>query len=173
MERLFDVVMHDSMHRIYFQQPGKERAAAIPNLPASATDGGGKTLEKRRLFLAKSSSGAAKRRGSIALTCVVQVHANGRNDPPVTDGVLGEILRSPRITRWSRFTFGNRRREVEVFARQVDHNENFGGRCNDQSAWSWPTAHHQAVYAVHYGSTNSSRHDYNMFVSQVAVGLTH
>ena len=99
------------------------------------------------------------RRGNIALAHVVQAHANGRDDPLVTDCVLAEILRSRRITRWSRITFGNRRNEVEVFACQVDHHENFGVRCNDQSAWSWPTADNQVVDAVHHGSTKVFEHD--------------
>lgn len=30
------------------------------------------------------------RRGNIALTWVVQVHANGRDDPPITDNVLAQ-----------------------------------------------------------------------------------
>jgi hypothetical protein len=99
------------------------------------------------------------RRGNIALAHIVQAHANGRDDPPITDGALAQILRSPRITRRSRFTFGNRRGEFEAFACQVDHHENFGGRCDDQSAWSWPTADIQAVDAVHHGSTKVFEHD--------------
>jgi hypothetical protein len=99
------------------------------------------------------------RRGNIALACVAQAHANGRDDPPLTDCVLAQILRSPRITRRSRITLGNRRGEVEAFACQVDHHENFGGRCDDQSVWSWPTADIQAVDAVQHGSTKSFERD--------------
>lgn len=91
--------MRDSMPRAYFQQPEKERAAAIPNRPASATDGTENGLLECRLFLTNSHSGSTMRRGNIALACVVQVHANGRHDPPITDYVLAQILRSPRITR--------------------------------------------------------------------------
>lgn len=49
---------------------------------------------------------------NIALACVVQAYANGRDDPPITDGALAQILRSPRITRRSWITFSNQRGEV-------------------------------------------------------------
>lgn len=53
------------------------------------------------------------RRGNIALAYVRQGHAKRRDDPLVTECVLAQILRSPRIDRRSRTTFGNRRGEGE------------------------------------------------------------
>jgi hypothetical protein len=50
VERLFDVVMCDSMPSLCFHYPGKERAAAIPNLPVAATDGAESELLEVQTF---------------------------------------------------------------------------------------------------------------------------
>lgn len=78
MERLFDVVVCDSMPRAYFQHPGKERPAAIPNLSASAADGAENELLNCRLFLTSSLSDSTMLRDNIALAWIVQAHERPR-----------------------------------------------------------------------------------------------